>query len=1196
MGPGTVDKNALEKLGELLCGPPANHHSLTQRDLFAGLREAGGGWLVQKMADALNEIVVQEAFLENQDIAEDRVPSFYRDLLNSWFLKDVKPEGLNRVAFIRLLQLKGGRHANAWCEAFGQLWMRKAAAQLDVRAKKSAEDRLIIEMQNQCLKDRKLTHLSSLFEAELPLPVATAYVDLSIVEAMSVAPSITQLRASVPLSERIHARIEQRYAFRRSPQDTFDRAGPLAALILGDPGAGKSSLLKRMGLDIAAGKWNSADLPLFVEAREYWSCRKYEPNLSLIDFALRRFSFPTRQARAALETAVFPLNGDLTPGLLLLDGLDEIANSEKAIDIIYRQLRDLPASVRWIATCRPSGLVGSAGETFRCEMCDLEDEAIELLVRNWCTSVANDITYIEAEPLLQEILGSSSNREMARNPFLLTALCYLKSQAPKQGLPLTRIEVYSELIERIGQQAQLKLGDPNILDTPTIKGLQDFCFDLYDNQGGIQIFSEPHWSEFNTRNPGVNLDVHGNVLPARLLTSWDVGVRHYHFIHLSIQEFLIARAMLEHGSKFALAKRFHPAWRAIFRFYGALLFATGKHAEFRELVRGIADDPDNTGYIFLTVAEIFSDIGLKDTTDWLGQDLRSRLYYNALSADDIAAEALIDALVVLDPNWLEDKAMGRLRQRHSMLSNKSVYEELPMDGRSTESPYQLLARVRTPAACQTLRDTFFGQDFSEAEAAAEAFALIATQQDRRSIVERVTSRSAEPGFFKPLEVLADTLRRPEFLPALEVVIAWCKENKAADQEIFRGTSTAIALIGGSEALTILTRMLTNAIRVEPIDQDEVELLVHLIAGIGGREARAVLNAALEIPSFSDMKGVLERACLQATPHDEKLALALLTVNAESKMDVVRDLAHAAEENRHTTNAVCEKIAELTQATDELDIFDISCLEEARVRAGLNPYFSDLVLAGAKDSLEKFNAETDEETKESYYDEFMVALDCLEFSKWSPATSFLKEVLFDPGSHQEVLKVAIRVSGRLFADMECNDIVQRLLHLWFAAAEEFAPYASTAIGRLDIDTLFRFQSAHYGAAGLEQVGAEQDLLVFDDFWADKKGVQRPWKEPPTPVLFLVPIESEDPSANLAHELSRYGVRVLFSDRRDCAAAIVFGGKSDWSEQELTDFAQRTADWGHLVRPIFYVPEDMDLDDPKAYTAKIAKALGKRSIVP
>ena len=79
---------------------------------------------------------------------------------------------------------------------------------------------------------------------------------------------------------------------------------------------------------------------------------------------------------------------------------------------------------------------------------------------------------------------------MARNPFLLTALCFLKSEAPAEDLPTARIDVYSQLIERIGEQARGDTLDPAVMGEEASQALETFCFHLYDALKTRQVFSQ----------------------------------------------------------------------------------------------------------------------------------------------------------------------------------------------------------------------------------------------------------------------------------------------------------------------------------------------------------------------------------------------------------------------------------------------------------------------------------------------------------------------------------------------------------------------------------------------------------------------------------------------------------------------------------------------------------------------------------
>ena len=298
-----------------------------------------GGWSYEGLAELVGDRFEDDLFLRQHQISRREAPFLDLDNAKDWALRSAIPQGVTRQAFLDVMRLKGGEFGPAWIAAFTELWTNVRLARRDTRKTEAPRRKRIENLQAHCLMDPQLTRLPSLFGTEQSLPVASAYVDLAVSTAALTGFAPDRLQAALSLSERINQRIERRYASKRSPQEIFDMDGMETGLILGDPGSGKSSLLKRIALDVAEGGWDHSHVPLLVEAREYWRVRQAGGALNLLDFAMSRLEGLDEDLRALLlerEGAA-----KRPAGLLLVDGLDEIANTPEAVQLVYSELKAL---------------------------------------------------------------------------------------------------------------------------------------------------------------------------------------------------------------------------------------------------------------------------------------------------------------------------------------------------------------------------------------------------------------------------------------------------------------------------------------------------------------------------------------------------------------------------------------------------------------------------------------------------------------------------------------------------------------------------------------------------------------------------------------------------------------------------------------------------------------------------------------
>lgn len=222
-------------------------------------------------------------------------------------------------------------------------------------------------------------------------------------------------------------------------------------VLLGDPGAGKSTLVRYLALalvstaDIGPLAPLSGRLPLLVELRRYaeelWRERTFEEFLNHLH-RTEGLSVPPDVLRERLESG---------SALVVFDGLDEIfAPSTRAE--VTRRIAHFAAcypAARVLVTSRVIGYRHEAleGAGFTPQtLQDLTDTQIEKFASRW---YRNACPYDEGlrEQLERRLAGavahSGSVRELAGNPLLLTILAII---GRRQSLPRDRKGVYEHAV------------------------------------------------------------------------------------------------------------------------------------------------------------------------------------------------------------------------------------------------------------------------------------------------------------------------------------------------------------------------------------------------------------------------------------------------------------------------------------------------------------------------------------------------------------------------------------------------------------------------------------------------------------------------------------------------------------------------------------------------------------------------------
>ena len=218
-------------------------------------------------------------------------------------------------------------------------------------------------------------------------------------------------------------------------------------MLLGGPGVGKSTFLRKVGLEALKGKEGKFEhkcIPVFLELKRFTENQISIETLITDEFTVCGFPYPEQLVQKALES------GKL---LVLFDGLDEVpaANVDNVIEKIgdfvdqYRQNR-------FIASCRVAAYKGGLGQFTVVEMADFDDSQIKGYIDNWFASTPDrhrrhlDEEMKTAEQCWKALnaIGHHPTKELARNPLLLTLLCMVYDKS--QNFPRNRADLYEKAL------------------------------------------------------------------------------------------------------------------------------------------------------------------------------------------------------------------------------------------------------------------------------------------------------------------------------------------------------------------------------------------------------------------------------------------------------------------------------------------------------------------------------------------------------------------------------------------------------------------------------------------------------------------------------------------------------------------------------------------------------------------------------
>jgi formylglycine-generating enzyme required for sulfatase activity len=228
-------------------------------------------------------------------------------------------------------------------------------------------------------------------------------------------------------------------------------------VVLGDPGSGKSTMLKYLALRLA--KDTAAPLPILLPLNAYARA------LSLKEINLQAYLSEYFAARAEGVASLAPLFKEAIEhgkAVILLDGLDEVQNNRAALvqkveafahDVVGRGNRVLVTSR--IVGYRDTALASKDWSLNT--LLDFTPEAIKTFVGRWCltfekstlgdTPEAVRAAKAEEVSLLEALRTNPGVARLASNPLLLTILALIKRQGVE--LPRSRIKLYDRYLETL---------------------------------------------------------------------------------------------------------------------------------------------------------------------------------------------------------------------------------------------------------------------------------------------------------------------------------------------------------------------------------------------------------------------------------------------------------------------------------------------------------------------------------------------------------------------------------------------------------------------------------------------------------------------------------------------------------------------------------------------------------------------------
>ncbi|WP_432812136.1 NACHT domain-containing protein [Pantanalinema sp. GBBB05] len=322
-------------------------------------------------------------------------------------------------------------------------------------------------------------------------------------------------------------------------------------MVLGGPGAGKSTFIRKIGLEALKGEdgdYEHECIPVLIELKNFTKEANLEEAIAQ-EFRICNMPHPDDTTAKLLE------QGKL---LILLDGLDEVPmkNTDEAIHQIQNFVDQYDKN-RFIASCRVAAYRHNFRRFTDVAMADFDQHQIHQFIRNWFSSEADQAvgTAQRCWTLLHKPENMAA-KELAHTPLLLTLLCLVYDRS--QNFPTNRSSLYRKALrvlleewaaEKRIMREQIYDGMNTELEEILLSEIAYIAFEadrLFFSQREIvdQI------RDFLTNNLNAPKHLNGEAVLNAIAIQQGILVERaedvYSFSHLTLQEYLTAYYIDDH--------------------------------------------------------------------------------------------------------------------------------------------------------------------------------------------------------------------------------------------------------------------------------------------------------------------------------------------------------------------------------------------------------------------------------------------------------------------------------------------------------------------------------------------------------------------------------------------------------------------------------------------------------------------------
>ncbi|MEM9091938.1 MAG: NACHT domain-containing protein [Cyanobacteria bacterium P01_F01_bin.53] len=354
-------------------------------------------------------------------------------------------------------------------------------------------------------------------------------------------------------------------------------------MVLGSPGVGKSTFLRKLGLEALKGQQGQLkrqQIPVFIELKTF---RNNTIDLkTVIANEFKICGFPDTQAFTDLSLK----QGKL---FILLDGLDEVpANNVNQVIEHIEAFAIQHNENTFVASCRTAAYRSSFQQFLDVTIADFDDGQIEQFIQRWFNSQLD--TEADTANRYWELLQHPNNKaakELAQTPLLLTFLCLIYER--EQRLPNKRSTLYGRalniLLSEWSAQKRLEQGPIYEDFNPELEKdlLSKIAYTSFEEDQ--LFFSKQDITDRITKYLADTLDAPRHLDGPAILQTIEIqqgilvqrATDTYSFSHLTLQEYLTAMYIVNNQLVSELVSQHltKERWREVFLLVVGLLGRQG---------------------------------------------------------------------------------------------------------------------------------------------------------------------------------------------------------------------------------------------------------------------------------------------------------------------------------------------------------------------------------------------------------------------------------------------------------------------------------------------------------------------------------------------------------------------------------------------------------------------------------------------